>query len=619
MKSYVNTARNHRFTLILLATFFLAACGGGGGGGLTSAPDVPPIADTPTSESMVFIGLTDAEGDFLQYKVAVSSVTLTRANGVVVETLPLSTEVDFAQYTEVTEFVTAASVPVGKYIAAALTLEYEDATVEIENANGDPVAATVLNEDGSPAGSVTLSVEFADRDGFVIAPGIPAHVTLDFDLESSHTVNLDVSPATATLTGVLLADPMLEDPKPRRARGVLESVSVDANQFVLDLRPFFRPDGRFGKLPVDVNDATGYEINGVTYSGRDGLLALADQPQNTPVVAFGELDIAARSFLAEVVYAGTSVPFGEQDVATGTVIARDGNEFTLHGAVLVQQDFRFRRVPALKVLISDNTAVTQVKSSFDDYGPADISVGQRVTVTGELMQSATDRVVLDASEGRARLLFSQIHGLVNTVGPLVMELASINRIHPQRFDFAGTGSGAALAADPAAYEVDTSALPLENVDSGDALKVRGFVTPFGTAPDDFLAQSAGEVSIQPGRTAIHWAAGQGNDALLSADAQGISVDITSAARAGHLLLGSIGFDLQQAGDVWSFAPTAGRGGMYAIVTRDSRQVFTQFGEFVDTLLLQLGADREIARIRSKDVLDTAELASTGRQLVVFLR
>src|SRR3989337_1407881 len=48
----------------------------------------------------VVVGLTDAKGDFVHYEVNVESLTLTKANGAVVETLPLSSRVDFAQYTD---------------------------------------------------------------------------------------------------------------------------------------------------------------------------------------------------------------------------------------------------------------------------------------------------------------------------------------------------------------------------------------------------------------------------------------------------------------------------------------------------------------------------------------
>ena len=61
-----------------------------------------------TNNGELVIGLTDAESNFVAYDVDVVSLTLTKQNGEVVNTLPVVTRVDFAQYVEMTEFLTAA-------------------------------------------------------------------------------------------------------------------------------------------------------------------------------------------------------------------------------------------------------------------------------------------------------------------------------------------------------------------------------------------------------------------------------------------------------------------------------------------------------------------------------
>src|SRR5712675_1805376 len=61
-------------------------------------------------EGVVAIGLTDAQGDFLTYTVDVTSLTLTKADGTVVQTLPQRTRIDFAQVVDLTEFVTGATI-----------------------------------------------------------------------------------------------------------------------------------------------------------------------------------------------------------------------------------------------------------------------------------------------------------------------------------------------------------------------------------------------------------------------------------------------------------------------------------------------------------------------------
>ena len=142
---------------LLAGTLMLAGCGGGGGGGATQNP-LPPSSTSPPAadEGELLITLTDAPGDFTTYNVVVDGVELVRANGDVVQTLPLSTTVDFAELTEVTEILTAATVPVGTYTSVSMTLDYTDAEIWVENDAGDEVPATVVDIDGEPVGTMTM-------------------------------------------------------------------------------------------------------------------------------------------------------------------------------------------------------------------------------------------------------------------------------------------------------------------------------------------------------------------------------------------------------------------------------------------------------------------------------
>src|SRR3974390_130205 len=65
----------------------------------------------------VDIGITDGQGDFISYAVDVTSLTLTKADGTVVETLPQKTRIDFAQLVDLSEFVTSATIPAGNYVS----------------------------------------------------------------------------------------------------------------------------------------------------------------------------------------------------------------------------------------------------------------------------------------------------------------------------------------------------------------------------------------------------------------------------------------------------------------------------------------------------------------------
>ncbi len=79
--------------------------------------------------------MTDADGDFLNYTVDVLSLELETANGRIVETLPRSTRINFTDYVDLTELVTAASVPPATYVAGTIRLDYTNAEVFVEAAD----------------------------------------------------------------------------------------------------------------------------------------------------------------------------------------------------------------------------------------------------------------------------------------------------------------------------------------------------------------------------------------------------------------------------------------------------------------------------------------------------
>src|SRR5262245_44088910 len=127
----------------LALCFGVASCGGGGGesGGFPSSA---------RESGQVVIGVTDATGDFLTYLVDVRSIELKRANGEVVETIPLSTRIDFAELTDLTELLTAATVPSGAYTSVTMTLDFTNAEIVVEDAQGNAVAATAVDANGNP-------------------------------------------------------------------------------------------------------------------------------------------------------------------------------------------------------------------------------------------------------------------------------------------------------------------------------------------------------------------------------------------------------------------------------------------------------------------------------------
>ncbi|MDH5256887.1 MAG: DUF4382 domain-containing protein, partial [Gammaproteobacteria bacterium] len=130
------------------------------------------------------IELTDAEGDFSTYSVDVLSITLTKQDNSVVEVLPENTRVDFAQYVEMSELLSSSNVPAGVYTSATLTLDYSNAEIFAENANGDNIQLTnIVDENNLAITTLSTNVTLDDRNRLLIARGIPAHLSLDFDLK----------------------------------------------------------------------------------------------------------------------------------------------------------------------------------------------------------------------------------------------------------------------------------------------------------------------------------------------------------------------------------------------------------------------------------------------------
>ena len=486
--------------LALFAAVALTACGGG------STTDA---AGDNGATGVVNIMLTDAEGDFTTYTVDVLSLTLTRADGTRVETLPITTRVDFAQYTDMTEFLTAASVPKGVYKHATLTLDYSNADIQVEDANGvaTPVGA-IVDANGNPVTTLTVDVRLEGVRALPIVPGIPRMLSLDFDLKQSNTVDMTVSPPELTVEPVLYAEVDRELDKPQRLRGPLQSVNVNNGTFHLFIHPFHarlatgtRP---FGSVNVHTDDNTYFEIDGQAYTGADGLAVLALEPKFTGVIVRGFYRLKPKRFEATEVYAGSSVPGGEMDAATGSVVARNGDTLTLRGVTLQRRDGVVVFNDTVTVTVADSTIVRKA-ASIDPYTQLDISVGQRVIVFGTLTSTGSNDLQLDASNGYVRMLFTDLRGKVVANDPVIdkfdLYLTAINGRNPAIFDFTGTGKSPAEDAEPGNYELNVGTLDVSPILVGVPVQARGFVTPFGSAPKDFdatsIAWSSGLIIIRP--------------------------------------------------------------------------------------------------------------------------
>jgi hypothetical protein len=539
-------------TFAFLLAIGLAACGGGSSTELAASP--PPaakpcdntVADDQADCGDVYLELTDADGDFLAYAVNVTSVRLERRDGTVVELLPNRTRIDFAQYVDLTEILTAARVPWGTYTKVELTLDYAAAEVVVEK-DGAPVTAEVHLPPGRVDGTALFTVTLDASRPLVVAPGLPALVTLDFDLAASHTVVVAQDPPQVNLNApVLVATLDRElDERPHRIRGPLLGADLASSRYTIAVRPMHQGDGHFGRLVVRTGDATEYEIDGVAYQGAAGLAVLAALPQGSATVAVGRFDPTLRAYLAARVQAGSSVPGGTLDGAAGSVRARAGDTLTVHGGTLVRADGSFAFAEAIAITLDAETVVRRV-GLLAPLDASAISVGSRLEVLGVATVDPESGAVSVAADF-VRILPTLVAGTAQGVADatLTAGLQSVDRRPVALYDFAGTGTDAAHDADPAAYEVALGMLTGAGLEAGAPVGVAGFVRAFGTAPADFDAIAVTDYSSARAELKAGWGETGSLAPFALANASGLELDLADPALGAlhHLVRGPVATDL----------------------------------------------------------------------------
>ncbi|MGO9513585.1 MAG: DUF4382 domain-containing protein [Steroidobacteraceae bacterium] len=516
---------NQLFTgLGVCGMLMLSACGGSGGGS-NSLGNTSTSTSTNTGAAM--ITLTDAPGDFLHYAVTVDSLQLTRGDGTVFETVSNSTLVDFAQLVDLSEIISAAQVPAGKYVSVTLTLDYYQPTTSIVVDNGTTspimVPATtppannsspgIFNATGTAALSspVTMTLTLPSGSPLVITPGTVANLALDFNLLATNTVvpipvTTPPAPVTSSTTAVqvwvspaLSASLTPDTTKQIRVRGPL--VSVGTSSYTINVRPFFNATGTQGQFVVNTTATTAFTINGMAYVGNTlGLPALQAAGAGTPTIAYGSYDVSTGTFTASNVLAGTN------DSVEGTVtavsVSGTTTTLTVENGMICRANMNgvnFSRT--VFVTVGSGTVVTEEGQS-SSFNAQDISVGQHLQVFGTYSDTS-GTPTLDALNGSAFLMVTDVWGLVQATpttpepsNVVTLTLQALDGLPPSAFTFTGTGAVpiATNDASASAYTVGVapSLLPIPaNLNSGPT-QFRGFVTPFGTAqfpapPPDFSA------------------------------------------------------------------------------------------------------------------------------------
>jgi hypothetical protein len=579
--------KSPRSLLVSATLLALAACGDGGGAILTPPDDdddnPPPTTCTATTCGEVRIALTDADGDFLSYTVDIVSIRLEQSSGDDFEALPERQRVDFADLTDVAEFASAASVPNGSYERAIVRLDFSEAEIVVE-VDGVPTPASVVDANADALDVVDVEIQLDAANPLVVAPDAPAFLLLDFDLEASHEVNLGTTPVTATAAPFLVATIEPVDTREFRASGPLASVDEAAGSYVVDLRPFHHATADNGAFTVATDAATACEVNGNESTGPDCVAALADLPANTLTVAHGAYDVVARTFTADRVLAGNSVPGVEFDTVTGVVVARTLDVVTIRGGTLVRQDGETVFAQGdITVSLGSGTEVTRDGGSPAGLDIDSISVGQRIEAYGEA-SSSDFNPTLNATGGRVRQLETGLDGFVVSAvtGQVTLELFSYDGRDPQFFDFDGTGSSSITEADPRNYQVDTGTFVLDEIDDFEGVAASGFVAPFRSAPPDFEATALTDFDELRALLGIGWGFNGTGAPFLSMGQNGFVIDVTNIAlgQRQFLEVGPRVFDINaDLPEPIAVEPAASGPQLYAVALALEVEVFSDFGEF----------------------------------------
>jgi uncharacterized protein DUF4382 len=663
-----NAAHQHSLHLLAIAGLGCALLVNACGGGASTSMNPPPPANTGTA----MVTLTDMPGDFLSYMVNVVSLKLTRSDGTTVETVPATTTVDFAQLVDLSEVISAQQVPAGEYTGVALTLDYSSAAIVIDNGAGGITvpAANIVNGASnnplvSPNNQMTVTLQLPSGSPLVITSGTVSHLALDFNLSASNTVapasitsSTAASAVMVTVNPVLVASLTPDVTRPIRVRGPLVSVTNTSSQtsYTVKVFPFFTDaDDGMGQVVVYTTTTTAFTINGTAYTGNAGLTALAAVPTGTMTLALGTFDRTARTFTAAQVFAGTSVPGAGLDSVEGTVVARSGDVLTVRhaffepeggggvqGGVVMSasgtndsamstmggsamgtnmgaNDFGF--FGGVMVTVASTTMVTEDGQS-GTFGPQDISVGQHLQAFGKAGTDSSGNRTLDASSGSVRLMVTRAWGQFSsaTGGVVTMNLQALDGLPPAAFNFAGTGT-TGNDATASAYSVSVpTALPLPTLSPGFPIAFDGFVTPFGSAPPDFAAETLVNFATANARLHLEWMT-PGPTAPFVSPLSASNVMMTQAtvqSAAEHVAF--IGPVMEDPGSVsagLSFVPNTGSSNMmFAIGHRMSWQfqVYSTFGDFITALTADLNGTTQLLRVDAVGPYDM----STGVQSVNFM-
>lgn len=579
--------RSIALAITFMFTGLLAACGGSSTGSIL----IPSVTDctVPANQTgnqcgPVAFNLGDASGDFVSYVVTVDQITLVRDDGVTVNALPAPVTVDLAQLVDFNALLGTAFVPSGTYTSLSVKLDYSSADIEAENASGSTIRLTPVSSDGSSVGTITQKINLGADNTITVQSGITSVATLDFDLAASNSIDFSATPPTVTVGTFLLATASAADITYSQASGKLTAVDTAGATYTVDVVPLFYTGTKtFGSLVVVTDSQTAFSVNGAGYTGSPGLQAVAGLPAGTATLAYGSMDPGKNRFEASEVYAGGSVPGATLDSVHGSVTARSGSLLTVRGVTFVRSSGSTLYHSIVTVTLGTQTVVRKAGEPTTPETTADVSVGQRVVVLGTLTNTDPTALAMDAgatATGYVQLAPSSVAGTVlsENAGTVTATLSEINRHPVSWFNFAGTGTSAAVDANPLNYEINSGSLDLTAIAVGDPAEFDGFVQSFGQAPPDFNAETIGNYTASGTRLMVSWRPNGTAAPFISQSTTALVLNLADPNLGPFAVLrrGGLMTDLTSLSASPSIKPPSGGTGLYAIRQNGVVTVYVSF-------------------------------------------
>ncbi len=570
----------------------------------------------------LFVSYSAARSSFASYRVQITSVTLTRSDGVSVNAISAAQIADLAALGDMQELVGNTAIPIGTYVSATVNLDYTNALL-VANVNGVPTTASVVDATGAAPKAVSVVVTLDPNNPVVIGQSEGERLDIHFDLEASSTINAAASPAIVTERIFASASNDPDTGATVRIRGPLVSFNSTQQTYSVVVRPFLDESNNLGTLTLFGGADTVYVIDNVSLAGSAGADAVTKLGTGAITTALTryEPDAKAGRFELQQAYIGASNESGAADRLEGTVISRSGDALTVRGATLNLRSGSFAfYVADAAVTLGPNTVVS-VDGSADNTGidRNSISVGQHLVVLGQA--SVTNNVVsMDATAGRARLVETRAFGAITSAaaGSIALDLRGFDQWPASVFNFAGTGASAGQDAVASNYLIDTGTFDASTV-TGNAV-AQGRVAPFGAAPPDFLASLVSSVDAQDATLAVEFSGDGTTMPFSTVSSSALIVNLSDPALgAKHAVtVGPFNTDLGL-GSSLSIVPDSQARDEWAIGNAASGiSVYSDFGALTAQLSAASTGGKAVRKITAVGRYDAATHTFTARRLFVAL-